>query len=579
MKKRGQITLVLIIVVGILILFFFLFSIRSKFVNKPDKTIEDKAVAVRTFVEECLYKSAINGLQLIGRQGGVIYKSQGGLTSDYFRDGNYSVHYDNYDVAFSIFPGGIAYGRSCSPKDIRKPRYKFEACPSISFPFKGLRDPEISFKETDSDVPPLDNIRLFNRLALPGLYPKEGVYVDKEMVETNELSGARNKIFKSFAHFIKVNISACLNYSKLKKRDYEVMDSGNLTVEPVFADDFTQINLNMPLTVKNLATGHIVHLNKFTARVPVRFGKIYKYVRDILYKEAKDFTFNLTNATKKEYDGIIMRLKKDYYDKIDIVNFTDEKSVYPTSDGMKYYTFTGAIPNSAPAISYFFPNISETFIPGLKNALLNCPQFPHHNPFDSSGDMLAIKLGGRMNRKTVECLFWAYNETFGYKGWKPAYDADDDRLKWSFRTKTSDWNKEAIFSGENIVFNNMIELNFSDGMYYDIERIPLKLKNHKPVIKNLIFDSTLSGLLKYELIVEDDDAVLGENVDILNLKAEGDTAIIGNMPHTSRRVEVRGKNFYWPVFFHNSTGSYSLKFTVTDEYGLKDEKSFEVTIP
>ncbi len=577
--KRGQITLVLIIVVGLLILFFFLFSVRNKFINKPDKAVEDKAVAVRTFVEECLYKSALNGLNLIGRQGGVIYKSQGGLTSDYFRNGNYSIHYNNYDVLFSILAGGVAYGRSCSPKDIGKPRYKFDACPSISFPFKGLRDPEISFKETDSDVPPIDNIRLFNRLVLPGLYPKEGVYVDKEMQETNELAGARNKIFNSFAHFIKINISGCLNYSKLKKRDYLVMESGNISVEPVFAEDFTQVNLNMPLTVKNLATGHIIHLNKFTARVPVRFGKIYKYVRDILYREAKDFNFNLTNVTKKEYDGIIMRLEKDYYKKIDIVNFTDKKSVYPTHDGVRYYTFTGAIPNSAPAISYFFSNISDAFVPGLKNALLNCPQFPHHNPFEMQEDKLMIKLGGRMNRDTVECLFWAYNETFGYQKWKPAYDADDDHLRWSFRTKTTDWNQEAIFSGRNIVFNNMIELNFSDGMYYDIEKIPLMLKNHQPVIKNLIFDSAIAGTLKYELVVEDVDAVLGDNVDVLTLTASGDNSIIRYMPQTSARVLNRGNNFYWPISMLNSTGHYYLTFTVTDKYGLRDEKSFEVTIP
>lgn len=579
MKKRGQITLILIIVVGLFILFFLLFALKNKIVKtKNPDVLTDNALPVKSFVEQCLYKSTIKGLKLLGEQGGVIYREEGGLTPNLFKNGNYSVDYNNHHVFFSIIPGGIAYQRSCDPRDIGKAIYDFESCPSITYPFIGLNNPKISFKETDFDIPPNKNLRIFSSFSLPGLYPNKGIYVDPEMKDTQILTNPGNKIYNSLSAFIMKDMVQCLNYSKLKKRDYSVKKTGKMSIEPVFSDDFTQVNLEMPMTVLNLATDQLVDLHKFTAKVPIRFGKIYKYIRNILYQEAKDFTFNLSLVEKRDNDGIIMKLKKDVFNRIDIVNFTDKNSNYPSDLGMKNYSFYGSIPNSAPAISYFYTNISNNFIPGLKSYLLSCPQFPFHNPFEPNENKLMIKIGGRMNNDTVKCLFWAYNKTFSYLKWKPAYDPDDDKLTWSFKTKRGNWNQPILYSEANIIFDNYLMLNFSDGQYYDIETIPITLKNHKPIIKGLYLDSSYPSNLVYSLKIEDIDAALGTDVDVLTLSYSGDTGIIQFTPPVSTVVPVQGNNLLWPLTLKNNTGNYQINFTVTDKYGLSDSKLFTISI-
>lgn len=318
-------------------------------------------------------------------------------------------------------------------------------------------------------------------------------------------------------------------------------------------------------------------MKEFTAKVNVRFRKIYKYMTDILYNESKDFTFNLSSFEKKEFDGIIMSLKKDVDRGVDIVNFTDFNS---TLTGENTYSFIGAIPNSAPAISYFFTNISENFTLGFKGELLHCPQFKDNNPFEENEDKLMIVLGGRMNINTTQCLFWAYNKTFFGAKWKPAYDADDDVITLRFKIKKSTWNPDIRYEGKYRIIDNNITLNASDGMYDDLFEIPIELKNHKPIIKDFVSTQGIGNAITYTLIVEDEDARLGASVDYLTINVSEDNAILDYYPPDSTALGgAIGNEFYWPFSLKNIPGTYTLKFKAEDLDGLYDIKTFSVDIP
>src|SRR3989338_6610931 len=100
-KKRSQVTLIMAIAIAIVVVFsIFYFVARSSSKKKLEAGVEGALTKdvqpIKEFVSQCLSKTAKEGLLLIGRQGGVIFKSddpnfnQGGLT---VYDGSFGVDY------------------------------------------------------------------------------------------------------------------------------------------------------------------------------------------------------------------------------------------------------------------------------------------------------------------------------------------------------------------------------------------------------------------------------------------------------------------------------------------------------
>lgn len=118
MKKRGQITIFILMVIVILIALFFVFYARSSVIKTKSAPAIEKTsksefeiVPIKTYIESCLKKSAEKAFfDRIGLQGGYISPSgyelskyyDKGASEVYTGTGDALANYDNYEVPFYL---------------------------------------------------------------------------------------------------------------------------------------------------------------------------------------------------------------------------------------------------------------------------------------------------------------------------------------------------------------------------------------------------------------------------------------------------------------------------------------------
>jgi len=109
MKKKGQITIFIILGIIIVIAFAFVFYLSRVEVTETKLESEIlKDEIIRIYITSCLEKTSDDGLELIGMQGGVIYHYQisneykgGSILDDSFGD-KFVITYDGYNVAYAV---------------------------------------------------------------------------------------------------------------------------------------------------------------------------------------------------------------------------------------------------------------------------------------------------------------------------------------------------------------------------------------------------------------------------------------------------------------------------------------------
>ncbi|HLC91371.1 MAG TPA: hypothetical protein VJI15_06420, partial [Candidatus Nanoarchaeia archaeon] len=98
MKKRGQITMFIILGIVILFIFLFLIQVTSNAVNTRLSTSQEDVLAkifskeaLRIFVEDCLSDELEEGIKLVGKQSRLWDNQPGGQL--HFQDGITGVQY------------------------------------------------------------------------------------------------------------------------------------------------------------------------------------------------------------------------------------------------------------------------------------------------------------------------------------------------------------------------------------------------------------------------------------------------------------------------------------------------------
>ena len=119
-EKRGQFTIFIILGLVLVVAFAFIFYIRSfthqtNLQNQADELVQEAVSGnqVNLYVKGCLNRVTDDALELLGVQGGVIYKSQGGLWPDptelgrdyiTFNTSQNSDYYTIVNVSYAILP-------------------------------------------------------------------------------------------------------------------------------------------------------------------------------------------------------------------------------------------------------------------------------------------------------------------------------------------------------------------------------------------------------------------------------------------------------------------------------------------
>ncbi len=586
--KRAQVSFFLIIAVVVILGAGLIIALRLPFLKSPQlPDLPPKVEPVIEFVQQCLMDSTLNGLILLGKQGGVIYESQGGTVPDSFKTEDFALDYGGRWIWYSIFPGTLTYGLSCCPRDIGTDLFSYERCPSITFPFEGENSEIIAFGPEVGDSMAHDlsgnmvsNARMLNQLNLPGLYENEGVA--RQVGWIQPLMSPKMKIRASLAEFIARNITKCLNFEELRKKGLVVKRIGNLSVNPTFSEEFTSVEMMCPLTVQNNVTesGKSTLLNKFSISSRVRFGKIYKYVNDILRKEAEDYSYNLSSTVSSENISLINLIRDVDEKKVDVVVFEDNQSWIPKQNQAEYetYRFFAAIPNSPPSAAYIhYRNLSA--VPGLKS-YLNLPNCG--GVFDTPLNVLSARVFKQMNRQAVACIFNAYKNSTGAQGnYRPAYDPDDDPIDWDFKTSNCDWGQACEYNNESEFDNGMqttLSLKFferDNPNYNDTVVVPIKLFNSPPsnVRVSCTGEDPVSGWFVYKVETTNLEDSYKDPLN-LTLDFHGPT-----LDYNIGTRYTTGITHWWNVWFTNNTGVYNITFSVTDSFGASNSTNARVVIP
>ena len=301
--KKGQITFFIILAIVLLIiiisLIFLTKSVLMKKIEQETKISEETKLniqPIKNFVDACLEKVSKEALILMGKQGGYIYKSQGGTLIDYDKrdEGIDFIYYpaNQYKVSYLIYPPRLASG----------PTYFSEApkYPWTHFPYSSDTSTEESFTG------------YFGVSNLAPLTRSFGPHSMREQLKT----------------YIESNFEKCADFSAFEKQGLEI-NKGKPVVDVDMAENDVNFKLTYPLEIENPITKERTALRDFFSKRNIRLKKIHFFIQDMILKDISDVKFDI--ASKKNFrDSLSVEVIRDFYNKDDIIIVKDEKSLIDT---------------------------------------------------------------------------------------------------------------------------------------------------------------------------------------------------------------------------------------------------------
>lgn len=341
MKLKNKSQLMVFVILGIVILSLLSFLVYFQTSSLAKKTEQEtikvqKATlnvqAVKNYIQTCLDKVAKESLELIGKQGGYIYISQGGTLSDYrgaldpnepSDEGKFFVRRSNIIVSYSIYPPRYSLGNYHS----EIPLY-----PWLYFPYP---DP--------SDTSTLSFEGYFGLTGLPPLLKEEGAHSIQLQIEG----------------YVSHNIKNCLDFSVFKEQGIEIKEKTQPSqpiVKAVLGDNDVAVQLEHSLIIEHASTDETRTLEEFTTNIPVRIKYVYKVLKGLVEKDISDISFNLETANFLD-TSLSLAVTKDINilntpSQDDLVIVTDSKSTIKGNA----FQFQTARHNRNPALYYNSPS-------------------------------------------------------------------------------------------------------------------------------------------------------------------------------------------------------------------------------
>jgi len=332
-KKRAQVTVYIIIGMVILflaILMFYLRGTTEKEMSMQEivraQKIPKEVRPITNYVTTQLDDATKKGLYLIGRQGGYIYESQGGLTPDDAK----TIFYNNeYEVSYGIYKQNTNLFNFYFYEPWPYPWKKFPNVGGEHFP-AGFDIFGIN------NLPPLDG---------PDPYSIESQL--KEFI-TNYLQGH-------------------IDFSIFDNQGFEInYDVNKINVSVIIGENDVITFLEYPLGIKKTITNTISNVSYFYTNPQIRLKKVYNFVYDIISKDIIDILFNITNINgiPSYIEGISIEKTENVYEYDDIIIIKDNESMLYAES----YAFQFARENRYPALHYL--DIPMLQFEGYSNAVI-----------------------------------------------------------------------------------------------------------------------------------------------------------------------------------------------------------------
>ena len=602
MPKKGAVTIFIILGILIIMVTGLLIALSGNSHEVQDDDYSGyNANDVKSYIEKCLFQTTVKGLELLGKQGGVIYKSQGTgnpitLIPDPQNNRN-TYDYDGYKVWKGILAGdGFPTQKTCRPYwPIQEPEF----CPSAGFPFWDTESPRVSFLQAQKGPAPglIEALRLFGERHYFDLYPHNDRFYQITATSGFLSQNKLNNVYNFLKEYIETNITGCLDFSQFESARIEVIPQGELIVDPVIADDYVEVSLNYPIEITR-DEKPLMHFEQFNIQTKIRFKKIFKFFKDIIDQEALNLSFDIGDHNLPASAGISSWLYNETFERNHfILEITDTESLIPTATGFEPYVFRSAIENSQPAISFIHSH-NLNIVPGLLDGIRSCP-FLDENPYEDFSSM-HIGIGNTIGQDEIECIWYVYERLLSGTGYRTIFDPDEDYVDWKFKVSRCDWDTGCKSLRDDYTKENYIVIFAEDYQYNDTLNFTFTLFNHGPEIIEafdiipIIRDEAPALAAALDLIplmpgiwivgARDQDIRFGDEVDYLALNVNYPTGatvkeieiengyvkipmIATPMPVDSIDGLEENENLtYWTVTFSLPTGA-DAEFTVVDSYG------------
>lgn len=318
-KSKSQVTMLiiagLVIFIAVsLVLYLAKTSVKKSLQQSAKKaqTSEFRTQPIKEFVASCLDRTAKDAVLLVAKQGGYIYKSQGGTLIDFdvSDEGKFFVKDKNLRVAYNIKKPWF---------DI-PPRY-YSSLPTYPweiFPYDPLNPSEKTF------------IGIFGVSSMPSINSSGGPHSIQTQIEA----------------YIDNNINKCLDFTLFKKQGFKFEISKSSTEVTLGVEDIT-INSKIPIKVKNKFTKENLELKEFSSNLEVRLSDLYYFVKALVNKDIQKITFDIQDKSNNKNSFTVSRIN-DIYQKDDLIIVKDEKSLIDA----KPLEYVFARENRYPALYY-----------------------------------------------------------------------------------------------------------------------------------------------------------------------------------------------------------------------------------
>ncbi len=310
--KKAQLTIM--ITMGIILLFAVVIviwlgtqtaTIRTAPEAEQQRLRQIAVQPVREYIQSCLDITTMEGLELLGKQGGVLYRMQGGLTPD--------VQPADLGSRYAECEGiNVSYLITRPVQDIGTLYYaEPDEYPFPSFPYV--------FNQTTGSVIKEFYGGYYGKSLLPPLF-KPGKDSIQEQLES----------------YISFNLPKCTDWKTFAAQGLSIT-AGKPNVSVLIAENITQIEAEQFFTVfvdwqvniTDLTTDRNTTLGQFSLGYPVHLAKFYLFVQSIVLGEINDATFDPRNISTTANPVMIVKdVFKNSFDHgtDDIILVRDEES-------------------------------------------------------------------------------------------------------------------------------------------------------------------------------------------------------------------------------------------------------------
>ena len=325
--RRGQISLMIIVMLLVLIVVgIILYAARTATTKRGEERVETQQRTaallkpVQEYVTQCLDLSARSTIELLGKQGGVIYASQGGITPDpgsneYVPDGQLKINYiirppeGNVGMVFFSNVPEYPWGQFPELWDNSTGAW-MQIIPEFFQGYYGI-----------NKLPPLENA--------------DGSL--QQQLETSVLEKTK----------------VCFDWTVFEAQGIHI-EPGEADLRVVFGTRGTSFLLFYPMNLTGTVTGATARIDSFAIELPVRLKAIHELAHAVVDKEVTNITFDPSSLV---IDGVSVSIARDAYNFDDVFQFLDPASRL----GGVQYVFQAARKNRAPALVWIPNSTSQSW--------------------------------------------------------------------------------------------------------------------------------------------------------------------------------------------------------------------------